>query len=283
MTALVVVDQVPLDEAVVVTQHAAETEGSRMGLASGERLTVSELLRGLLIPSGNDAAVALAEHVAGSEADFVRMMNARARAMGLSGTNFINVHGLDAPGQTTTAADMAVIAKAALAIDAIAEIVTQRSATVAGHSLQNTNELLGTYDGTDGVKTGTTDEAGECLVASVTRNGRRTLLVELGSQQRFVDATRLFDYARDAYAWQDPALPDSALAWATGDNGKSYRLRSEDSSAIFVPAWQRPFLLPVVAIQPGSVMTGTAPVGELRWMFGSEAIARAPLSVWQGP
>ena len=283
MTALVVVDQVPLDEAVRVTQHAAETEGSRMGLAAGEQLTVGELLQGLLIPSGNDAAVALAEHVAGSEADFIEMMNARARSMGLSGTNFVNVHGLDAPGQMTTAADMAMIARAALANVVINKIVSQRSATVAGHPLQNTNELLGTYEGADGVKTGTTDEAGECLVASVTRAGRRTLLVELGSQQRFVDATKLFDYARDAFAWRDPSLPDSALAWVTDNKGNTYRLRSEESSAIFVPAWQRPFLLPVVAIQPGAVMSDTKPVGELRWMFGSEAVAREPLVVWQGP
>jgi D-alanyl-D-alanine carboxypeptidase len=203
--------------------------------------------------------------------------------MGLSGTNFVNVHGLDAPGQTTTAADMAVIAKAALANDAIAKIVTNRFATVAGHPMQNTNELLGTYAGADGVKTGTTDEAGECLIASVTRDGRQTLLVELGSRQRFVDATKLFDYARDAFAWQNPALPDSALAWANDGNGKGYRLRSDESSDIFVPAWQRRLLLPVVAIQSEAVMTGTAPVGELRWMFGSEAVARKPLSVWQGP
>jgi D-alanyl-D-alanine carboxypeptidase (penicillin-binding protein 5/6) len=283
MTALVVIDQVPLDEAVVVTQHAAETEGSRMGLVAGERLSVGELLQGLLIPSGNDAAVALAEHVAGSEADFVGMMNARARAMGLSATSFVNVHGLDAPGQVTTAADMAVIAKTALANDVIDKIVSTRSATVAGHPLQNTNELLGTYEGADGVKTGTTDEAGQCLVASVTRLGRRTLLVELGSQQRFVDATGLFDYARDAFAWRDPSLPDSALAWLADSDGKTYRLRSEGSSAIFVPAWQRPLLLPVVEIHPGAVMTGTSPVGELRWMLGSEAVAREPLLVWQGP
>ena len=88
MTALVVIDQVPLDDVVVVTSAAAATEGSRMGLVVGEQLTVLELLHGLLIPSGNDAAVALAEHVAGSEVDFVAMMNARAREMGLTATQF---------------------------------------------------------------------------------------------------------------------------------------------------------------------------------------------------
>jgi serine-type D-Ala-D-Ala carboxypeptidase (penicillin-binding protein 5/6) len=283
MTALVVVDQAPLDEAVLVTQHAAETEGSRMGLSPGEQLTVGELLQGLLIPSGNDAAVALAEHIAGSEADFVAMMNARARTMGLKSTNFVNVHGLDAPGQTTSAADLAVIATAALQVPFINKTVATPSANVAGHPLQNTNELLGTYEGADGVKTGTTDEAGQCLVASVTRGGRRTLLVELGSSDRFADARKLFDYAADAYQWRDPSLPENALSWVTDGNGNAYRLRSGATSDIFVPAWERPLLLPLVEIQPGAVMTGTAPVGELRWMFGSETVAQAPLSVYQGP
>lgn len=283
MTALVVVEQMPLDEAVVVTPHAAETEGSRMGLVAGEQLTVGELLQGLLIPSGNDAAVALAEAVAGSEADFVAMMNARARSMGLQATNFVNVHGLDAPGQTTSAADLATIARVALQNIAINRIVGSASAEAAGHPLQNTNELLGTYPGADGVKTGTTDEAGECLVASVTRDGHRMLLVELGSTQRFADAVRLFDYARDAFARRDPALPDSGMAWLTDGSGKARRLRSAETSAIFVPAWQQSLLMPVVAIQPGAVITGTAPIGELRWMVGGEAIATTPLSVWPGP
>lgn len=283
MTALVVLDQVPVDEAVLITAHAAGTSGSTMNLSAGERLSVEELLYGLLIPSGNDAAVALAEHVAGSEDDFVAMMNARVRSMGLTATRFVNVHGLDAPGQMTSAADMAVIAKAALQHPLIDKIVSTRSIVAVGHSLQTTNELLGTYDGADGVKTGTTDEAGQCLVASVTRDGRRTLLVELGSQDRFADARKLFDYARDAYAWRDPSLPDTAMAWVIDANGRRHRLRSGQTSDIVVPAWQRLILAPEVAIEPGTVITGTAPVGELRWMFGGEMVAKTPLSVWRGP
>ena len=157
------------------------------------------------------------------------------------------------------------------------------SATVSGHNLQNTNELLGVYEGTDGVKTGTTDEAGQCLVASVTRHGRRTLLVELGSADRYADARKLFDFTRAAYSWKSADIPDNAMSWAADGNGSSYRLRSNATSDIFLPAWQQPLLLPVVSIQPGAVMTGTAPVGELRWLFGDEPLATVPLSVWQGP
>jgi D-alanyl-D-alanine carboxypeptidase (penicillin-binding protein 5/6) len=176
-----------------------------------------------------------------------------------------------------------VIARAALANEALGAIVAKSSATVAGRALISTNELLGTYAGADGVKTGTTDEAGECLVASVSRGGRRTLLVELGSRERFVDARKLFDHVASAYAWQDVVLPDSALGWLTAGDGTTYRLRSEATSAIFVPAWQRALLLPIVHIAPGAVLTTTAPIGELRWLLGGETVAAVPLTVWQGP
>lgn len=283
MTALVTIDQAPLTDLVQVTERAAATQGSRMGLIAGEQLTILDLLHGLLIPSGNDAAVALADYVAGSEEDFVGMMNAKAQELGLAGTRFVNSHGLDAEGQVMTARDLAKLAQVALQNPTIAEIVTKPSAAVAGHSLLNTNELLGAYVGADGVKTGTTDEAGECLVASVTREGRRTLLVELGSTDRYSDARKLLDYAASAFAWKDARLPDAGMSWATDGNGEAYRLRSDGTSDIFVPAWQRPLLLPVVAMQPGAVYTSTAPVGELRWMLGGESLATVPLSVWQRP
>lgn len=283
MTALVVVDQVPLDDVVLISPAAAGVSGSRMGLSAGERLTVRELLHGLLIPSGNDAAVALAEHVAGTQADFVQMMNARASAMGLTSTSFANAHGLDAVGQVTSATDLAELARAALQDPTISEIVKTRSITIGGRQLQNTNELLGSYSGANGVKTGTTDEAGECLVASVTRNGRTTLLVELGSTDRFGDARKLLDYTAEAFSWLHTGLPATALAWVTGNDDHSRRLRSESTSDIVVPAWQRSLLLPVVRIDARAVMTSTAPVGELRWVLGSEPVATIPLSVLQGP
>ncbi len=283
MTALVAIDQAPLTDVVPVTEAAAAQEGSRMGLVAGERLTILDLLHGLLIPSGNDAAVALADYVAGSETDFVGMMNAKAQELGLANTRFANSHGLDAPGQAMTARDLAKLAQVALENKTIDEIVALKSANVAGHALTNTNELLGSYEGADGVKTGTTDEAGQCLVASVTRGDRRALLVIMGSTDRYSDARKLFDYAASAYAFKDTALPDGAVSWAADGNGGAYRLRSAATSAIFVPAWQRPLLLPVVSIQTGAVLTGTVPVGELRWMLGGESLASVPLLVWQGP
>lgn len=283
MSALVVIDQVPLDDVVLVSPAAAGMPGSRMGLSAGERFTVRELLHGLLIPSGNDAAVALAEHVAGTQADFVGLMNARASAMGLTSTSFANAHGLDAVGQVTSATDLAELARAALQAPIIAEIVNVSSVTIGGRQLQNTNELLDSYSGANGIKTGTTDEAGECLVASVTRNGRTTLLVELGSTDRFGDAQKLLDYTAEAFSWLRTDLPSSALAWVAANNNHYYRLRSESTSDIVVPAWQRSLLLPIVRIDTGAVLTNTAPVGELRWVLGHEPVAAVPLSVLQGP
>jgi hypothetical protein len=166
-----------------------------MGLAASEVLTVRDLLYGLLLPSGNDAAVALAEHVAGSEDAFVKLMNEAAAVLGLAETHFANSHGLDDSEQRSSAADLLKLAEADLAFPLFAEIVAQPSAYAAGRSLVNTNQLLGIYRGADGVKTGTTTAAGECLVASATRGGHRLLAVVLGSTDRYGDAEKLFDYS----------------------------------------------------------------------------------------
>ena len=191
MTALLVLSRVPLTDTVRVSAKAASTGGSTMGLRAGETLSVGDLLYGLLLPSGNDAAVALAEHVSGSEADFVVEMNRAAANLGLKETHFANADGEDLPGQTVSAADLLSIARSDLSYPDFARIVATQEADVAGHHLVNTNLLLGAYPGADGVKTGTTDQAGECLVASVTRSGHRLLLVLLHSADRYADARAL--------------------------------------------------------------------------------------------
>jgi len=117
----------------------------------------------------------------------------------------------------------------------------------------------------------------------VTRRGRTTLLVELGSTDRFGDAQKLLDYAAEAFVWHSAELPASALAWVAGHDGRYYRLRSESTSDIFVPAWQQSLLLPVVRLNADAVMTSTVPIGELWWVLGSELVAAVPLSVLQGP
>ncbi len=283
MTALLVLRKADVREEVIVSANAAATGGSRMGLVAGERLTVLDLLYGLLLPSGNDAAVALAEHVAGSEAAFVAEMNREAARLGLQHSRFANPHGLDAEGQFTSAADLVIIARAALDYPVFTEIVRTPRARIAGRDLTNTNELLGGYPAADGIKTGTTDAAGECLVASVSRQGHRVIAVVLGSQDRYTDIRALLNYAQAGWRWGPTALPDNALAWETGPQARAYRLRSTTTFDIFLPAWQWPLLQPVRRIDSTVPLTGTLPVGQLEWLLGGEVVATVPLTVVQKP
>jgi len=283
MTALLVLQRATLTDRVTISAHAAGIPGSRMGLTAGETLTVRDLLYGLLLPSGNDAAVALAEHVAGDETAFVTLMNQAAVNMSLAQTRFTNPHGLDDPQERTSAADLVKIAQAALAYPIFAEIVAQESAFVAGRSLQNTNELLGFYRGADGVKTGTTTAAGECLVASVTRSSHRLMVVVLGAADRYADAIALLDFAAANWQWRRVAVPADALAWMTDPDGQAYRLRSTQSPALFLPAWQWQLAQSVRVLDPSAPLTATLPVGTLTLTLGSQVLATAPLIVWDGP
>ncbi len=283
MTALLTVRYADLGQRVVVSARAASTPGSRMGLVAGEVRTVGELLYGLLLPSGNDAAVALAEQVAGSEDAFVRLMNEDAAMLGLRATRFVNAHGSDAAGQTTSAADLVVMAKAVLAHPLLAEIVATPRAQVGDRSLVNTNQLLGAYPGADGVKTGTSDAAGECLVASVSRAGHRLLTVVLGSQDRYADTRTLLDFVEKGWQWQNVVLPNDALAWTEGPDGVLYRLRTESQLALFLPRWQWSLVQPVRQLDAAVPLTSTLPVGTLTLTFAGQPLAALPLTVWPGP
>lgn len=283
MTALVVLERVKLDEQVVVSPSAAAMEGSRMGLVAGESLTVEDLLYGLLLPSGNDAAVALAEHVAGSEEAFVALMNAKAQDLGLAQSHFANAHGLDDPAQTMSAADLIVVTRAALEYPVFAKIVASPSAEVAGRTLTTTNELLGSDPAADGIKTGTTDEAGQCLVASRNSDGHRVLAAVLGSSDRYADARTLLDYASAGWRWADLELPGGALDWELGPDGRWRRLHALERRSVFLPAWQWALAQPERLLDPAVPLTSTLPVGAVRLRLGGEVLAQTPLGAWQGP
>ena len=174
MTALLVLEQANLNDVVTVFPAALVGEAS-MGLVAGESLTVEDLLWGLLLRSGNDAAAALAEHVAGSQQAFVDLMNQRAAELGLTSTHFANPHGLDAPDHYSSAEDLWRLAELAMANPAFRTMVATQSHEAAGRQLFNINELLGLYPGADGIKTGTSDAAGQCLVGSASQDGFRTV------------------------------------------------------------------------------------------------------------
>jgi D-alanyl-D-alanine carboxypeptidase len=198
VTALVVARAGGLDDTVTVSQHAAGTGEGGFDLVAGESYTVLDLLYALLLSSSNDAAVALAEHVAGSEDAFVARMNDLVARLGLHRTRFATPHGLDAPRHYSSARDLARIATALLEHEDLAEVVATRTTTVATpggpERIENTNPLLKGYRGAVGVKTGSTEEAGDVLAAAAVRNGRRLVAVALGSKDASRDAARLLDY-----------------------------------------------------------------------------------------
>jgi D-alanyl-D-alanine carboxypeptidase len=175
-----------------------DPDGTAMGLLPGDEVTVEDLLYGLMLPSGNDAALVLARVVAGSEQEFVAMMNRAAALNGLNETTFVNPHGLDAPGHLTSAYDMAQVGRLAMRDHRFRTIARARSWTVVGkrtYELINRNPFLREYAGAEGIKVGWTEEAGATIVASATRNGRRVIVALMDTDDRVGDSTALMDWA----------------------------------------------------------------------------------------
>lgn len=208
MTAVIILEENDLDEKVQINMDFSDIEGSRAYLYQNETLTVRKLLLALLIPSGNDAAKALAIHNAGSVAEFVKKMNQRAKELGLNDTHFTNPMGYDHAQHYSTARDMAFLTLFALKDPFFrktvqisqTQIVSENGQIV--HNLKNTNKLLDSYLNIKGIKTGTTDEAGECLITLLEVNNQHDVLtVMLNSPQRFQETKILLDNVIKNYKW----------------------------------------------------------------------------------
>jgi D-alanyl-D-alanine carboxypeptidase (penicillin-binding protein 5/6) len=201
MTALVAVQRASMDQLFTVKVNSAlmvaSTGSTVMGLEPGMELSLRDLLYGMLLPSGNDAAEEIALNISGSEAAFVDLMNRQAESMDLEHTRFANPHGLDQPGLHTSARDAALIGRAVLDDPRLAAIVRTKiyQPRWGGPEVANGNELLEHYPGTIGVKTGYTEKAGQTLVAAAQREGRTLIVSILGSWDRYSDASSLFDWA----------------------------------------------------------------------------------------
>jgi len=204
MTAIVALESSSdLDEVVTVSPNAEGVEGSSIYLRAGDKIPLRDLLYGLMLRSGNDAATAIAEHVGGSVEGFSFLMNEKASWLGLSDTHFVNPHGLDAEGHYASAYDLAVLSRYATENPTFREIVGTRlyrpRVTPSGHGdseavWTNKNKLLVTYEGADGIKTAYTDRAGRGLAASAVRDGRRLIAVVLNAPDDWNDVKKLFDY-----------------------------------------------------------------------------------------
>lgn len=205
MTALLAIEQGDLSSEVTCSENAFGVSGTSIYLALGETLTLEEMLLGLMLSSGNDAAVAISEHIGGTTEQFIAMMNARAKEIGAVNTHFANPHGLPNDDHYTTAYDLALIAREAMGNATFRQLVSTERASIPwegrtyDRQLKNKNRLLSSYPGATGVKTGYTSRAGRCLVFGANREGMEVVGVVLGCADWFDEAERLMDACFDTY------------------------------------------------------------------------------------
>lgn len=289
MTALLAIELGDTESTVVVSQNAASIPGSSLWLRKGQRIRLGDLIRGTMLRSGNDGCVAIAEHIAGREGDFVRMMNLKARKLGAANTRFANPHGLTEPNHYSTAFDLALMARYGLKYPLFADIVSTREAEMTltqGESeekrkLANTNWLLWSFEGADGVKTGTTAAAGYCLVASATRRGIQFISVVLDSDARWSDSARLLSYGFDRFHVMTFAEKGTTLTRIRVEGGTEpeVRVMPQDNMRIIVPrdlshlveeriVLDEPLIAPVVSGQT---------IGRLVIVFDGDELAKVDL------
>ena len=254
MTAIVVLEHCELDDLVEVDSRSAGIEGSSMYLKAGESYTVEDLLYGLLLVSGNDAASALALHVADSMEEFAELMNAKAAELGMTESSFKNAHGLDEEGHYSTARDMAKLAAYCMGNEDFARIAGTVSHTVGEQTLVNHNRLLREYDGCLGLKTGYTMAAGRTLVTCAERDGARYVCVTLNDPDDWDDHKALYDWAFANYSFAEvipaglsyevPLISGAEMtaqaetegsAYALIKNGESYDMELELPAFAFAP------------------------------------------------
>ncbi len=233
MTALVVCEQCNVLDRMAIPKEAVGIEGSSMYLQEGEILTVQELLYGLMLRSGNDAAVALAIYCGGTVEGFAQLMNDKAHRLGMDSSHFVNPHGLDAPGHYSTARDMAVLAAYAMENPIFARTVSTKSVTVGSRSLTNHNKLLWQVEGADGIKTGYTKAAGRILVSSAVRQGRRLVAVTINAPSDWQDHKFLLEEGFSRYSVRQVVIKGETLATveiAGGEAGTVTLLAGENFS-----------------------------------------------------
>lgn len=230
LTAIIAIESGHLDDEVKISPKAASTAGSSMHLVSGQMISLRELVTGLLLRSGNDAAVAIAEHLAGSVENFVSLMNHKATLLDALDSHFVNPHGLTAPMHYSTAFDLAWITKYALTNPTFATIVNTRETNIDwldrrgkehDQNLRNTNKLLWLLEEVDGVKTGTTNQAGPCLISSATRGNQQLIAVVLHDHSRWNDSMQLLIHGFNTYKLYEYANKNDVLSSIPVEKGLS--------------------------------------------------------------
>ncbi len=248
MTAILALEKSSLSDTVVVVKGATGMEPPALGLRPGQKVSMENLLYGLLLISANDAAAAIAEHIAGSQEAFVEMMNQKAAELGMQNTHFANPQGFDAEGHFSTAYDLWLLARYALANPTFAAMVSTRERG----GLYSSNLFLSLYPGADGIKTGTTPLAGECLAASATRGNQKGVVILLNSPDRYGEAASLLDFYFRNYALVPLSQP--ALDLVKEPSGKVSVLKVEGGNHILVEKWKFPLLRFYRSVSSGELL-----------------------------
>jgi D-alanyl-D-alanine carboxypeptidase (penicillin-binding protein 5/6) len=240
-TAIVALEKGKLTDIVKISKQAAETLEAAIWLAEGEELTLEQLMYALLLFSANDAASAIAEHIEGSEEQFVAMMNAKAQEIGAKDSHYVNPHGLDRPEHYSSAYDLAILARYGLTkVPGFAQLVRTREKSIPwdGHHylrvLRNRNKLLKSYPGADGVKTGFTNKAGRCLVASATRGNMQLIAVVMDSPNMFRETAAMLDWGFANYTKQELVIRDRTIRPIRVINGLSGWVNAKASREVIL-------------------------------------------------
>ena len=282
MTALVVCQHCNVLDRVRIPREAVGVEGSSMYLKEGEVLTVQELLYGLMLHSGNDAAVALAIYCGGTVEGFAELMNDKARSLGLESTHFVNPNGLDAPGHYSTARDMAVLAAYAMTDPIFAQTVSTKQVKCGERYLTNHNKLLWQVEGAEGVKTGYTKAAGRILVSSASRNDRRLICVTINAPNDWKDHSQLLNEGFEAYSvgqivnrgevlgTTEVVGGDAKTVELVADADFSYALREDESPRIELPEHGFVYAPVVEGGEAGNayVLLGDSVIGRVPMVYG---------------
>jgi D-alanyl-D-alanine carboxypeptidase (penicillin-binding protein 5/6) len=295
MTLLLVMEaldtgKIHLTDMVSASAHAASMGGSDIWLKEGETMSVNDLIKATAIASANDAAVALAEHVAGSDDVFIAQMNAKAKTLGMQDTTFKNCNGLDEDGHVTSAYDVALMSRALIQHKQIFNYTTVWIDHLRGGKTQltNTNKLLKSYKGITGLKTGTTSKAGSCISATAQRDGLSLIAVVLGAgstKDRFSTAAALLNKGFAGWSMVPLKQPKENLAAVTVENGMSdtVPVKADFSGKLLVPKGQEKAVSSKVTVQP-SVRAPVAKgqkLGEVTYTLGGKVVCVRPITATQ--
>lgn len=285
MTALLALENCSLNEVVTVSRNAFGVPGTSVYLEEGEKLTMEQLLYGLMLASGNDAAVAIAEHVGGSVEAFCSMMNVRAQEIGCENTHFITPHGLPAYNHYTTAHDLVMISREAMQNDVFRKIVSTQRATIPWESrgydrvLNNKNRLLSSYDGAIGIKTGYTKAAGRCLSFAAERDGMTLIGVVLNCPDWFDVSEQLLNAAFSRYEMKLAFRAGDVIATVAVENGeaKSVEVIVQSDVAYPMPKENEPNItISLPQKLPAGFKSGEI-VGVVQMTFGNETLVEVPI------